>query len=177
MTDYDSSDFNVRPQMESTLSVLLAAATLIFSIIAVIFIIILVRPAHGQVADQHNLIRQHPRLSVLPLGASGDFRAPAFVLGGRPQECPRKYCGCILAIEFFGRPDPTLFVAQNWMRFPKTRPAPGMVAARKGHVMKLISHVRGKVWTVYDPNSGGGLTRVHDRSIAGFVIVDPTRRA
>jgi hypothetical protein len=51
--------------------------------------------------------------------------------------------------------------------------APGMAAARSGHVMILISHVSGSDWLVHDGNSGGGLTREHIRSIAGYGIVDP----
>jgi hypothetical protein len=51
--------------------------------------------------------------------------------------------------------------------------APGMAAARSGHVMILMSHVSGSDWLVHDGNSGGGLTREHVRSIRGYVIVDP----
>jgi hypothetical protein len=48
-----------------------------------------------------------------------------------------------------------------------------MVAVRSHHVMALESHVSGNIWIVYDPNSGGHATRVHARSISGFVIVNP----
>jgi hypothetical protein len=48
-----------------------------------------------------------------------------------------------------------------------------MAAARAHHVMVLESHISGDVWMVYDANSGGGATRIHPRSIAGYVIVDP----
>jgi hypothetical protein len=74
----------------------------------------------------------------------------------------------------FGKIDPYLNLAANWLRrFPRTSPAPGMAAARPGHVFVLVSHVEGNDWLVHDGNSGGGLTRRHVRSIAGYRIVDP----
>jgi hypothetical protein len=48
-----------------------------------------------------------------------------------------------------------------------------MAAARPGHVFVLVSHISGNEWLVHDGNSGGGLTRRHVRSIAGYRIVDP----
>ena len=74
----------------------------------------------------------------------------------------------------FGEKRRDLFLASNWIRkFPRTAPAPGMVAARNHHVMVLISHVSGRDWMVHDGNSGGGLTRDHVVSISGYIIVDP----
>lgn len=95
--------------------------------------------------------------------------------GGRPPLCPpRRWCGCALSLRVFGQPIRPLYLAANWMRyFRRAAPGPHMVAARKGHVMQLLAHVEGARWLVYDPNSGGGLTRVHVRSISGFVVVDP----
>ena len=52
-------------------------------------------------------------------------------------------------------------------------PLPLSYAARSGHVMLLMAHVGGDKWKVYDSNSGGGLTRVHVRSIRGFAVVNP----
>ena len=97
----------------------------------------------------------------------------ARVVGRRPRGCPRRHCGCSLSIKIFGRIIPKLNLAANWLAFPRTAPAPGMVAARHGHVMRLIRHVEGKHWLVWDPNSGRGLTRIHVRSLAGFVVVNP----
>lgn len=111
-----------------------------------------------------------------PAIAAGHGMVPhdSLVVGGAPTGCPpRRFCGCAISIDYFGKPDPKLFLAANWLRFPRTKPAPGMVAARKGHVMKLLAHVSGKQWQVYDPNSGKGLTRIHVRSISGFTIVNP----
>jgi hypothetical protein len=99
------------------------------------------------------------------------------VIGGRPHGCPYQFCGCEASIYLFGHIVPKLNLAENWIRkFPRTSPAPRMAAARRHHVMVLIRHVRGHDWLVHDGNSGHHLTREHVRSIAGYVIVDPSRR-
>jgi hypothetical protein len=95
------------------------------------------------------------------------------VVGGRPAGCPRRYCGCGASLYLFGKIIPKLNLAANWFRFPRTSPAPGMVAVRRHHVFVLKRHIRGKIWVVHDSNSGRGKTRVHPRSIAGWTIVDP----
>jgi hypothetical protein len=96
------------------------------------------------------------------------------VVGGRPAGCPRQYCGCGTSLKIFGRIRPELNLASNWLRkFPRTAAAPSMVAARAGHVMVLLEHVGGDKWKVWDSNSGGGLTRIHVRSIRGFAVVNP----
>ena len=103
-----------------------------------------------------------------------DANGNAVVIGGRPTGCPRRYCGCSASIYVFGKIRPELNLALNWARkFPRTTPAPGMVAARSGHVFVLMSHVAGNEWLVHDGNSGGGLTREHVRSISGYKIVNP----
>lgn len=105
---------------------------------------------------------------------STGYASEAAVIGHRPAGCPRKFCGCEASLYLFGKIDPYLNLAANWLRrFPRTSPAPGMAAARSGHVFVLVSHVEGKDWLVHDGNSGGGLTRQHVRSIAGYQIVDP----
>jgi hypothetical protein len=48
-----------------------------------------------------------------------------------------------------------------------------MVAARRGHVFVLEHHVSGNTWMAFDANSGRRMTRIHARSIAGYVIVNP----
>ena len=96
------------------------------------------------------------------------------VVNRRPQGCPHAFCGCEASLYLFGKIRPELNLASNWVRkFPRTSPAPGMAAARSGHVMVLMSHVEGNNWLVHDGNSGGGLTREHVRSIRGYVIVNP----
>lgn len=103
-----------------------------------------------------------------------DANGNTVVIGGRPAGCPHRYCGCEASRYVFGKIRPELNLASNWIKyFPRTSPAPGMAAARGGHVMVLISHAGGNDWLVHDGNSGGGLTRRHVRSIRGYVIVDP----
>ncbi len=101
-------------------------------------------------------------------------RGPApQVIGGRPAGCPHRFCGCGASLHLFGRIVPGLNLAANWLRFPRAAPAPKMVAARRGHVFVLEQHIGGDVWLAYDANSGGHQTRLHARSIAGYVIVNP----
>ena len=99
------------------------------------------------------------------------------VIGGRPPGCPARFCGCGASLYLFGRIIPHLNLAANWLRFPRAQPAPKMAAARRGHVFVLERHISGSTWLVYDANSGGRLTRLHARSIAGFAIVDPSGAA
>ena len=91
-----------------------------------------------------------------------------------PSGCPsRAFCGCGAAVEVFGSPRRDLWLAAAWLRFPRTSPASGMVAARRGHVFVLDSHVSGDVWMARDYNSGGHRSRLHARSIRGYTIVNP----
>ena len=117
--------------------------------------------------------RYHHRLQYLPqtmVMLAGDER----VVGGRPSGCPNAFCGCEASLYRFGRIVPELNLAANWRRFPRAMPSPGMAAVRSGHVMILQQHVGGDVWYVHDGNSGGHVTREHPRSIAGYMIVDPS---
>lgn len=95
------------------------------------------------------------------------------VVGGRPAGCPRSFCGCGASLRVFGRIVPGLNLAANWLRFPRTAPAPGMVAARRGHVFVLERHIESDTWMAYDANSGRHATRIHARSIRGYTIVNP----
>ena len=119
---------------------------------------------------RHHHYRHHPshRAEITHGWANGG------IIGGRPSGCPYRYCGCEASRYVFGKIIPELNLAYNWIRkFPRTSPAPGMAAARSGHVFILISHVSGNDWMVHDGNSGGHLTREHVRSISGYVIVNP----
>jgi hypothetical protein len=103
-----------------------------------------------------------------------DANGNTVIVGRRPAGCPHRFCGCEASLYVFGKIRPELNLASNWIRkFPRTTPAPGMAAARSGHIMVLMSHVDGNDWLVHDGNSGGGRTREHVRSIRGYVIVDP----
>ena len=97
-----------------------------------------------------------------------------------PPGCPRRlFCGCGAAVEVFGRPIRSLWLAANWLKFPAARPAPGMVAARGGgrgrygHVMVIKKYLGNNQALVYNANGGRGRTYLHVRSIAGFKIVNP----
>jgi len=100
------------------------------------------------------------------------------VIGGRPAGCPHRFCGCGASLYRFGRIIPSLNLAENWLRkfrhVPHSMAQPRMAAARRGHVMVLVERIHGNVWLVHDSNSGGGRTRIHARSIAGFTVVDPS---
>jgi|GEM_PF-3732250 len=104
--------------------------------------------------------------------AQGSVSEKARVVGGRPAGCPRAYCGCASA-RYVGLEGRQWWLAANWLKLPRAAPAPGMAAARRGHVFILKRHVRGNRWLVYDPNSGRGLTRIHVRSLAGYTVVNP----
>jgi hypothetical protein len=95
-----------------------------------------------------------------------------------PAGCPRiAFCGCGASVRVFGHPVRDLWLAANWFRFPRADPDAGMVAVRRHHVFVLERHIGGSIWLVYDANSGGRATRLHPRSIAGYVIVDAHRIA
>src|SRR6185312_7476981 len=91
-----------------------------------------------------------------------------------PKGCPsRAFCGCGAAVRVLGTPIRSLWLAANWFKFPRTSPAPGMVAVRRHHVFVLEADLGNGQWQVYDANSGGHATRIHARSIAGYTIVNP----
>lgn len=100
--------------------------------------------------------------------------ATATVVVAHPAGCPsRAFCGCGASIEVFGRSIRELWLAANWFRFPRTSPAPGMVAVRRHHVF-VIREVKGHgIVLAYDANSGGHRTRIHLRSLAGYTVVNP----
>lgn len=98
----------------------------------------------------------------------------AATIVSHPAGCPsRAFCGCGAAVRIFGSPVRSLWLAANWFKFPRSAPAAGMVAVRSHHVFVLEADLGGGVWQVYDANSGGHATRIHARSIAGYVIVNP----
>ena len=93
---------------------------------------------------------------------------------GHPHGCPRRaFCGCGASVHLFGHPVRSLFLSSNWLKFPRATPGRDMVAVRRGHVFVLKEQVDGNTWLVFDANSGGRATRMHNRSIAGYTIVNP----
>lgn len=91
-----------------------------------------------------------------------------------PSGCPRRlFCGCGAALEVFGKHRRDLWLAAAWLRFPSASPGPGMVAANRRHVMVIRQMVGPNTALVYDANSGGGKTRLHVRSLAGYSVRNP----
>jgi len=121
--------------------------------------------------EARRLARGQALYDAMPFGMPTD-RAGRIL--PHPAGCPhRAFCGCGAAVEVFGKPVRSLWLASNWLRFPRATPAPGMVAARRGHVFVIREVLGGGRVLAYDANSGGRKTRLHVRSLAGFVVVNP----
>lgn len=91
-----------------------------------------------------------------------------------PDGCPRvRFCGCGVSVKVFGKPIRNLFLAAAWKRFQPASPAPGMVAWRYGHVFYIMQVIDKRTVLAYDPNSGGHKTRIHQKSLAGYRVVNP----
>lgn len=105
--------------------------------------------------------------------AKRDMR-PATRIVAHPPGCPRRaFCGCGVSLKIFGERRRGLYLARNWFKFPRARPAPGMVAVRHGHVFAILKVLEPGVVLAFDPNSGGRQTRIWRRSLAGFTVVNP----
>lgn len=128
---------------------------------------------YSQALTERTVLRHSPRTHRLNQLAALDTPTSSRIVGGRPAGCPFAFCGCGAALRVFGRIVPELNLAANWLRFPRTSLAPGMVAARRGHVFVLEQDVGGDVWMAYDANSGGHATRIHARSLRGYTVVNP----
>jgi hypothetical protein len=144
--------------------------------LAVVANVVAITKARADVGSQwdtlatHGAAESHPGFHAQARGGGGA------VIGSRPRGCPHRFCGCALSLKLFGRIVPDLNLAWNWARkFPRTQPRVGAVAVRRGHVMQIIGGRPGN-WTIWDANSGGGKIRIHQRSVAGYVFVDPSAR-
>lgn len=94
-----------------------------------------------------------------------------------PVGCPRtKFCGCGVSLRVYGERIRKLYLAANWLKFKKTDAAPGMVAARRGHVFYIEKVLGRGMVLAYDPNSGRRKTKIHVRSLSGFTVVDPREK-
>jgi hypothetical protein len=114
--------------------------------------------------------RHRNRGSIARMDANGNG---VTIIGGRPAGCPHSYCGCGLR-KYLGLSDKRLNLAWNWARLlPRTQAHAGAAAVRYHHVMLLVRHVSGSTWIVRDYNSGNGLSRIHERSVRGYVFVNP----
>lgn len=90
---------------------------------------------------------------------------------GHPAGCPgRAFCGCGAAVEAFGAPIRSLWLARAWYRFPRAAPGPGMAEVRPHHVRIIRADLGGGLYQFYDANSGGGRTRVHADRIRGTIV-------
>ena len=90
----------------------------------------------------HRKIRTADQASIQYVADTTNSRAT--VVGGRPTDCPRSFCGCEASHYLFGHVRADLNLAFNWKRkFPRTSPAPGMAAVRNHHVFVLMSHADG----------------------------------
>jgi hypothetical protein len=92
-----------------------------------------------------------------------------------PSGCPaRLFCGCGTALELLGVAVRKLWWVPNWYAFPKVSPAAGTAAIFGTHHVAAVRQVDGDRVLLYDPNSGGGLTRVHWIPISRVTaFVDP----
>jgi hypothetical protein len=91
-----------------------------------------------------------------------------------PAGCPRtSFCGCGAAQEL-GLSDRSLWLVKSWYKFPRAAAASGMAVLWSDRHVAAIREVHGDgTATVYDANSGGGLTRIHRISLTGLAVVDP----
>ena len=89
------------------------------------------------------------------------------IIGGRPAGCPHAYCGCGARLHL-GISDPRLNLAWNWTKYYH---GSTLVAVWPHHVA-IIERMTGPHTAILiDYNSGLGLSRHHERSIAGARIV------
>lgn len=105
------------------------------------------------------------------------FVISASTAQARPAGCPYAWCGCWLAqhLGISGATARTLWLARNWaVVFPRTSPAPGMVAVfargkRGGHVGKIVA-VHPHSITMISGNDGKAI-RTRERSLRGLIAV------
>ena len=135
---------------------------------ATLFAVLLAQPAearHHHYRHHYHHYRHHQY--------RGSFGDGAHIVSN-PAGCPRiAFCGCGAAVEVFGKPIRELWLAANWLLFPRASPAPGMVAVRQHHVF-VIREVHGDGTVLaYDANSGGHRTRIHNVSLRGYSVRNP----
>jgi len=89
-----------------------------------------------------------------------------------PSGCPRTaFCGCGVSVKVFGHPVRDLYLAANWLHFPRASAAPGNVAVYGHHHVAYIESVNDDgTALLYDPNSGGHLTRIHVRQLPSTIV-------
>lgn len=89
------------------------------------------------------------------------------IIGGRPAGCPHAYCGCGARL-YLGIADVRLNLASNWLRYYSG----STPVAVWSHHIAIIERMTGpRTAILRDYNSGGGLSRIHERSLAGARII------
>ncbi len=109
--------------------------------------------------------RHHQRLSYATEGQ----------LVSHPEGCPRtQFCGCGVSKRVWGVAKREFYTARSYYSLPRATCAPGMVAILHAHHVAAIESCDGNgIATLYDPNSGGHQTRIHQRDISHATIVNP----
>jgi hypothetical protein len=126
-------------------------------------------------ADAHGRHHHYPFHAPRNPGTITETRGE---IVAHPAGCPHVlFCGCGVCVRVFGHPCIAggLAIADNWRRhFPRTSPHAGAVAIFGRYHVAYVEQAHGDgTVTLYDPNSGHGLTRIHRVSVAGLVFVDP----
>lgn len=104
---------------------------------------------------------------LCPMATFADAAPTSEIIGGRPAGCPHAYCGCG-ARKYLGIHDARLNLAWNWTKYYRGSTP---VAVWRHHVA-IIERITGPHTAILiDFNSGRGLSRRHERSIAGAKIV------
>ena len=93
--------------------------------------------------------------------------ANAEIIGGRPAGCPHAYCGCGARL-YLGIDDPRLNLASNWPRYYR---GSALIAVWRHHVAIVERMTSPHTAILRDYNSGGHLSRLHERSIVGARII------
>ena len=133
------------------------------------------RPVQGRPVGSGlpNLIEVPPRgwpFKPFPKGSQRrSYRAVASGLSAPCQQARRLGgpCGCFASELVFGHSVRPLWLANNWSRFPRGAPAPGMVAWWPGRHVAVVEAVNGDRVTVHDSWA------IHEVSARGLIFVDP----
>ena len=89
------------------------------------------------------------------------------IIGHRPAGCPHAFCGCAARL-YLGLSDVRLNLAWNWTRYYS---GPTPVAVWHHHIAIIERWTGPNTAILRDYNSGGGLSRIHERSLAGARII------
>jgi hypothetical protein len=178
---YGQSPNTKAPAIESRASGIKGRIAIIIAMLALVTMLgTEARPS--EIGDQWEMIRSGYSVdrakSIRSANRIGGAAAVT-VIGGRPDECRKfpatvkLYCGCAAALKVKLPNDNGFWnLAANWFTLPRAEPGPNKAVVRPGHV-KIITGGRPGAWEIYDPNSGGGLTRVYVTAKLNGVVVDP----